>query len=76
MMIPTGGAVNGAVMVGQIRSIDHDGRSADHLVDAKEVWELAGRTFGVYARQRRSANVPRRLIADYLIAAHAAHHGL
>ncbi len=41
-----------------------------------EVWALAGRTFGDYARQRRSGNLPRRLIADFLIAAHAAHHGL
>ncbi len=41
-----------------------------------EVWELAGRSFGDYARQRRSGNLPRRLIADFLIAAHAAHHGL
>jgi predicted nucleic acid-binding protein len=41
-----------------------------------EVWDLAGRSFGDYARQRRSGNLPRRLIADFLIAAHAAHHGL
>ena len=41
-----------------------------------EVWELAGRSFGDYARRRRSGNLPRRLIADFLIAAHAAHHGL
>ncbi len=41
-----------------------------------EVWELAGLSFGDYARQRRSGNLPRRLIADFLIAAHAAHHGL
>jgi predicted nucleic acid-binding protein len=41
-----------------------------------EVWELAGRSFGGYTRQRRSGNLPRRLIADFLIAAHAAHHGL
>lgn len=41
-----------------------------------EVWDSAGRSFGDYARQRRSGNLPRRLIADFLIAAHAAHHGL
>ncbi len=41
-----------------------------------EVWERAGRAFGDYARQRRSGSVPHRLIADFLIAAHAAHHGL
>jgi len=41
-----------------------------------EVWELAGRSFGDYARHRRSGNLPRRLIADFRIAAHAAHHGL
>jgi len=41
-----------------------------------EVWELAGRSLGDYARQWRSGSLPRRLIADFLIAAHAAHHGL
>jgi predicted nucleic acid-binding protein len=41
-----------------------------------EVWDLAGRSFGDYARRRRSGNLPHRLIADFLIAAHAAHHGL
>jgi predicted nucleic acid-binding protein len=41
-----------------------------------EVWELAGRSFGDYARQRRSGIPPGRLIADFLIAAHAEHHGL
>jgi predicted nucleic acid-binding protein len=41
-----------------------------------DVWDLAGRSFGDYARRRRSGNLPRRLIADFLIAAHAAHHGL
>jgi predicted nucleic acid-binding protein len=41
-----------------------------------EVWELAGRSFGDYARKRRSGSLPRRLLADFLIAAHAAHHGL
>ena len=41
-----------------------------------EVWELAGRSFSDYARQRRSANLHRRPIADFLIAAHAEHHGL
>jgi predicted nucleic acid-binding protein len=41
-----------------------------------DVWDLAGRSFGDYARRRQSGNLPRRLIADFLIAAHAAHHGL
>jgi predicted nucleic acid-binding protein len=41
-----------------------------------EVGELAGTSFGDYARQRRSGKLPRRLIADFLVAAHAAHHGL
>lgn len=41
-----------------------------------EVWELAGRSFGSYARLRRSGSLPRRLVADFLVAAHAEYHGL
>jgi predicted nucleic acid-binding protein len=40
------------------------------------VWERAGVAFGDYARARRGGRLPRRLIADFLIAAHAEHHGL
>ena len=40
------------------------------------VWDAAGRAFGQYAIQRRNGVVPRRIVADFLIAAHAQHHGL
>jgi predicted nucleic acid-binding protein len=40
------------------------------------VWDNAGISYGKYAIQRRSGVLPRRLVADFLIAAHAAHHGL
>ncbi|PZA06038.1 MULTISPECIES: type II toxin-antitoxin system VapC family toxin [unclassified Meiothermus] len=40
------------------------------------VWEAAGRAFGQYARLRRGGVLPRRILADFLIAAHAEHHGL
>ncbi len=41
-----------------------------------EVWERAGIAFGEYSRVRRGGHLPRRLVADFLIAAHAEHHGL
>jgi predicted nucleic acid-binding protein len=40
------------------------------------VWERAGVAFGEYARARRAGTLPRRIVADFLIAAHAEHHGL
>lgn len=40
------------------------------------VWERAGRAMGEYARMRRSGALPRRVVADFLIGAHAEHHGL
>ena len=40
------------------------------------VWDAAGAAFGQYALQRRKGHVPRRIVADFLIAAHAEHHGL
>ncbi len=40
------------------------------------VWERAGVAFGDYARARHDGRLPRRLVADFLIAAHAEHHGL
>lgn len=39
-------------------------------------WEAAGRAFGQYAQLRRGGVLPRRILADFLIAAHADHHGL
>ncbi|GAA6736644.1 hypothetical protein YIM1640_08770 [Thermus oshimai] len=40
------------------------------------VWELAGERFGQYARKRRTTGLPRRILADFLIGAHALHHHL
>ena len=40
------------------------------------VWELAGLRQGQYAQLRRSGKLPRRILPDFLIAAHAEHHGL
>lgn len=40
------------------------------------VWERAGERQGAYAQQRRGGQLPRRILPDFLIAAHAEHHGL
>lgn len=40
------------------------------------VWDAAGMAFGQYVRLRKSGLIPRRIAADFLIAAHAEHHGL
>ncbi|MDQ7828845.1 MAG: type II toxin-antitoxin system VapC family toxin [Armatimonadota bacterium] len=40
------------------------------------VWERAGSAMGAYARMRRHGALPRRIAADFLIGAHAEHHGL
>lgn len=40
------------------------------------VWESAGRQFLHYTTLRRGGTAPRRIAADFLIAAHAEHHGL
>lgn len=41
-----------------------------------ELWEKAGTTFGDDAVQRRKGQLPRRIVADFVSAAHAAHHDL
>jgi len=41
-----------------------------------EVWERVGRAMGEYARLRRGGILPRRVVADFLIGAHAEHHNL
>ena len=41
-----------------------------------EVWEEAGTAFGRYATRRRKGRLPRRIIADFIIAAHATYHKL
>ena len=42
----------------------------------ESVWNRAGTAFGDYASLRRGGVLPRRIVADFLIAAHAEHHGL
>jgi predicted nucleic acid-binding protein len=45
-----------------------------HLEMPLEVWHLAGERFGLYARKRREGGLPRRILADFLIGAHAFYH--
>ncbi len=40
------------------------------------VWEQAGAALGQYALKRRSRTLPRRIVADFMIAAHAKYHKL
>ncbi|HEX5323263.1 MAG TPA: type II toxin-antitoxin system VapC family toxin [Capsulimonadaceae bacterium] len=42
----------------------------------EDIWRLAGRSFQAYAGRRRNQgdSGPRRIPADFLIGAHAAHH--
>jgi len=47
-----------------------------HLEMPLEVWRPAGERFGLYARKRREGGLPRRILADFLIGAHAFYHGL
>lgn len=44
---------------------------------SEAIWRIAGRAFQSYAtRRRKQANSgPRRVLADFLIGAHALHHG-
>ena len=42
----------------------------------QSVWERSGLAFGTYAAQRRGGSLPRRIVADFVIAAHAEHHKL
>jgi predicted nucleic acid-binding protein len=43
----------------------------------EEIWRLAGRAFQTYASRRRKQRDPgpRRILADFLIGAHAYHRG-
>lgn len=43
----------------------------------EEIWRLAGRAFQAYAsrRRRQRDSGPRRILADFLIGAHAHHRG-
>ncbi len=40
------------------------------------VWERAGMAMGEYARLMRGGALPRRVVADFLIGAHAEYHEL
>jgi predicted nucleic acid-binding protein len=40
------------------------------------LWDKAGVAFGKYAVMRRGGQTSRRIVADFLIAAHAEHHDL
>jgi len=43
---------------------------------SENVWREAGRAFGSYAQRRRSKDLhPRRILADFLIGAHALSNG-
>jgi hypothetical protein len=42
----------------------------------ESVWDRAGLGVGQYARLRKGGQLPRRILADFLIAAHAEHHQL
>ena len=43
----------------------------------ESIWRVAGRAFQTYAKRRRrqSAEGPRRILADFLIGAHALENG-
>jgi predicted nucleic acid-binding protein len=40
------------------------------------LWERAGLAMGEYSQARRDGLLPRRIAADFLVGAHAEHHGL
>jgi predicted nucleic acid-binding protein len=43
---------------------------------SEAIWRIAGRAFQAYAvRRKRADSGPRRILADFLIGAHALHHG-
>jgi predicted nucleic acid-binding protein len=42
----------------------------------RSLWDAAGIAFGKYAVLRRGGQTSRRIVADFLIAAHAEHHEL
>ena len=50
------------------------GISIDWNLD-ESVWRAAGKAFGVYARKRERGPGPRRILADFLIGAHAQEGG-
>ena len=46
-------------------------------MDDESIWRSAGRAYGEYAKKRRRSKTgqPRRILADFLIGAHAAENG-
>jgi predicted nucleic acid-binding protein len=43
---------------------------------SEAIWRIAARAFQAYAgRRKRVDSRPRRILADFLIGAHALHHG-
>jgi hypothetical protein len=55
--------------------LDETGIQVDWVLD-RAVWRAAGRAFLVYATRRRQRELgPRRILADFLIGAHALQRG-
>jgi hypothetical protein len=77
------GAVYGELMAGPLRdeeSLDFFLRDTGIAVDwlmGEDIWREAGRAYRGYAQRRRSSggNPPRRILADFLIGAHALVRG-
>lgn len=77
------GAVFGELLAGPGRTeefVDQFVRDTDIRVDwssTEAVWRTAGSAFQKYATQRlrRKSGVPRRILTDFYIGAHAYHNG-
>lgn len=56
--------------------VEHTGIAVDWDLD-ETIWRLAGRAFQNYAARRRKkgSSAPRRILADFVIGAHAAKAG-
>lgn len=56
--------------------LEESGIAVDWYID-EPIWRLAGRAFQAYARRhpRHSQQGPRRILADFVIGAHAFHRG-
>ena len=56
--------------------LDDTGISVDWIID-ESIWRSAGRAFQGYAKRRRRQDVtgPRRILADFVIGAHAFEKG-
>lgn len=75
--------VYGELMAGPLRTeaaIDQFLNDTEIEVDwryGEELWRKAGRAFQSYVQRRRSSkgSFPRRILTDFLVGAHALHHG-